>query len=202
MCEPCNNYLGRQVDEALVHLFEVQLIRGFHRVPDHQGRRIKEVPLRNGNISFPDDMPIRVDVHGEGHVEKRKGSVRVKTISKRRRSGDQWRRTTRALMKMGLGLICYGSGHDVALDPEWDRLRAVIAGESYEGYLLIGEFDIFKTPHLNASLSSDLPGMSLAARLSFGGLDLIADLYPQPANDEVRAWAKKEKYHVMDIAPR
>jgi hypothetical protein len=201
MCEPCNNLLGRQVDEALVHLFEVQLIRGFHRVPDHRGRRIKEIPLRNGVISFPENMPLKVDVFGEGHDEEGEGSVRVKTISKRKQSGDQLRRVARAVMKMGLGLICFGSGHEVALDPDWDPLRAAIGGYPYEGYLLIGEFDILKTPHLTASLSNDLPGMSLAARLAFGGLDLIADLHPQPFNDEVRVWAKEGNYQVMEIAP-
>lgn len=102
---------------------------------------------------------------------------------------------------MGLGLICYGYGHEAALDSEWDPLRAVIAGAPYEGYMLIGEFDIFKTPHLNASLLTDLPGMSLAAQLSYGGLDLIADLYPQPANSEVRSWANQNKYQVMEIVP-
>jgi hypothetical protein len=202
MCEPCNNHLGRQVDEALVHLSEVQLIRGYHRVPDHRGRRIKEIPLRNGTLSFPDDKALEIDVFGEGYVEEGEGVVRVTTISMRGQSGAQWRRATRAILKMGLCLICYGYGHEAALDPEWDPLRAAIAGKPYEGYMLIGEFDIFKTPHLKASLLTDLPGMSLAAQLSYGGLDLIVDLYPQPANDEIRAWAKLDKYHVMEIAPK
>jgi hypothetical protein len=202
VCEPCNNHLGRQIDEALVHLFEVQMIRGYHRVPDRRGRLVKEIPLRNGAMSFPDDKALEVTVHGDNDLTEGEDTVRVSAVAKRRRSGDQWRRAARAVLKMGLCLVCYGYGHEVALEPEWNSLRAAIAGEPYESYLLIGEFDIFATPHLKASLLTDVPGMSLAAQLRFGGLDLIADLHLTPANEEMRSWAERDKYRVMDIAPR
>jgi len=177
------------------------MIRGYHRVPDHRGRLVKEIPLRNGTLVFPKDKALEVTVHEDEHLTEEEGIVRVTAISKRRRSGDQWRRATRAILKMGLCLVCYGYGHDVALDAEWDPLRAAIAGDPYEGYLLIGEFDVFAMPHLKASLLTDSP-LSLAAQLTYGGLDLVADLHPQAPSADVRAWAKQGKYQVMEIAPR
>jgi hypothetical protein len=202
VCEPCNNYLGRQVDEALVHLFEVQLIRGYYRVPDRRGRRIKSIPLRNGTISFPDDGPMKVEVHGDEHFVEGDESVTVTAIAKRQRSGDQFRRAARALMKMGLCLVCYGHGHQAALESSWNRLRRIIGGAPYEGYVLMGSFDIHKPPHMTANLITDLPGVTAAAQLQFGGLDLIVDLEPGPVNEDIRSWAECNGYRITDITPK
>jgi hypothetical protein len=200
-CARCNNHLGRQIDEALVHLLEVQFIRGYHRVPDRKGRLVDEIPLRNGTLTFPKALGIAVTVHTDEHLIEQEGSVRVTTIAKRGRSGDQWRRATRAILKMGLCLICCIHGQGEALSSAWDDLRAMIAGEPYEGYMLIGPFDVFAPPHLKASLLTSIPGVTLASRLRFGGLDLIADLEAGPANAEVQAWAQDNDYRVMDIQP-
>lgn len=202
VCEPCNNYLGRQVDEALVHLLEVQLIRGLHRVPDRRGRLMGSIPLKNGKISFPDDFPMKIEVHGDGHSVEGDESVTVTVIANRQRSGDQFRRAARALLKMGLCLVCYGQGHQAALAPGWNRLRRIIGGAPYEGYVLMGQFDIFKPPHMRANLMTDVPGIEAAAQLQFGGLDLIVDLEPGPVNDDVRAWAERNGYRITDIAPK
>ncbi len=48
MCGECNNTLGRQVDEALVHLLEVRLIRGLFHVPDAGGSAVDSIPLTDG----------------------------------------------------------------------------------------------------------------------------------------------------------
>lgn len=201
-CVPCNNYLGRQVDEALVHLFEVQWIRGFHRVPDQRGRRMKSLPLKNGTISFPDNLPMKVEIYGDGHIFEGDESIKVTVMANRQRSGDQFRRAARALMKMGLCLVCHDQGHEAALSPNWNRLRQILGGAPYDGYVLMGKFDIYKAPHVTARLRTDVPGMTAAAQLEYGGLDLMVDLEPGPANGEIREWAGLNGYRITDITPK
>lgn len=203
VCNPCNQLLGRQVDEALVHLFEVQLIRGIFRIPDRRGRTIDELPLGNGRVLFSEDGSLKIEIIGLGHIrEKPKNSVLVNLIAKRRNSGEQWRRATRSILKMGLGLVYRSAGAPTALSATYDDLRAAIFGDAYEGYLLIGEFELLRWPSLSASLIGDLPGIGQAARLQYGGLDLIADLSLGPASDVVRGWARDNGYEVMDISSK
>jgi hypothetical protein len=203
VCRPCNQHLGRQVDEALVHLFEVQLIRGIFRIPDRRGRRINELPLSNGRVLFDGDVPLQIEIFGSGHIqEKTKQSLRVNLIAKRRNSGDQWRRATRSILKMGLGLVYRSGGAATALGAAYDGLRSAIFGDPYEGYLLIGDFDPMQWPSLSASLLGNVPGISQAARLQYGGLDLIADLNLGPANPAVREWAQETGYRLMEIQPK
>lgn len=141
VCEPCNNWLGRQVDEALVHLFEVLLIRGVFRVRDREGRTIDCLELSNGHIDFTGtEEVLNVVVDGE-HLEERDGKTLLVTlVSKRKHSGAQWRRATRAVLKIGLGLTYLQHGAPTALGHDFDPVRAAICGEPYEGYLLIGKF--------------------------------------------------------------
>jgi hypothetical protein len=122
-------------------------------------------------------------------------------IAKRRNSGDQMRRATRSLLKTGLGLLYLAHGAEAALDSLHDDLRGAIFGDPYEGYLLIGEFDLLRWPNLSVSLLHDLPGIDLGVRLRYGGFDLIADLTLGSASDSVRSWARDNRYQVMDIAP-
>jgi hypothetical protein len=161
VCEPCNNHFGRQTDEAMVHLFEVRLIRALHRVPDREGRVLTKIQLGNGVMHFPPDGGVEIEVHGEGHIEKRsEKNLVINVIDKRAKSGDQWRRATRSLMKSGLSLLCYSGGvgsafiPDSTFHPDWGPLRAAIHGEPHHGYLLIGSFDIFAAPNFAISRSA------------------------------------------------
>jgi hypothetical protein len=203
VCEPCNNMLGRQVDEALVHLMEVRLIRGLHRVPDSKGRLLEELDLGNGTMKFSPEGGVNVVVYGDGDVQEvNPETIKVRVISRRRKSGDQWRRATRAVLKLGLNLAYLKLGADVALRDDWNPAREIIFGLPYEGYLLIAPFDIFKTPDLHGSLLFDVPGATALSQLRYGGLELLADLRPGPASPETRAWAEGRGMQVMDIAPR
>jgi hypothetical protein len=203
VCESCNHWLGRQVDEALVHLFEVLLIRGIFRVRDREGRTIDRLELDNGYVDFTGtEEVLNVVVNGD-HLEERDGkTLMVTLVSKRKHSGAQWRRATRAVLKIGLGLSYLQYGPATALGRDFDPVRAAICGEPYEGYLLIGKFELLQWPHLNVSLLYDIPGMQAAVQLRYGGLDLIADLGLGPASGDVRGWAQQHGYQVMDIAPR
>jgi len=203
VCEPCNRHLGRQIDEALVHLFEVQLIRGIFKIPDRKGQMIEELPLSNGRIVFTEEELIKIEVFGTGHIqEKSRDSLLVNVIAKRRNSGDQLRRATRSILKMGLCLVYQSRGPTVALSAAYDELRGAIFGDAYESYLLIGEFDPLQWPNLSAGLTGNLPGIGQAARLQYGGLDLIADLNFGPASGAVRGWAQDNGYQVMNISPK
>lgn len=68
VCEPCNNHLGWQVDEALVHLMEVQFIRGLHGVEDQKGKRMTELAIGNGTLHFPARGGIELLVHDDDHL--------------------------------------------------------------------------------------------------------------------------------------
>lgn len=200
---PVIKHLGRQIDEALVHLFEVQLIRGIFRIPDRKGKKVENLPLSNGRIVFTEKELIKIEVVGTGHIrDKSEDSLLVNVIAKRRNSGDQWRRATRSILKTGLCLLYQSAGPTVALGAAYDRLRGAIFGEAYEGYLLIGKFDPLQWPNLSAGLTGGRPGIGQAARLQYGGLDLIADLNLGPASGVVRGWAQDNGYQVMDISPR
>lgn len=202
-CAPCNHHLGRQIDEALFHLFEVQLIRGVFRIPDRKGKTLDELPLGNGRVVFTRDELLHIEINGGDHIrEVNAGNLRIDMIANRRNSGDQMRRATRSILKTGLGLIYLAYGAGAALEPVHDDLRAAIFGDPYDGYLLIGEFDLLTWPNLSVSLLHDLPGIDLGVRLQYGGFNLIADLTLGPANDAVRSWARGNRYQVMDIAPQ
>jgi hypothetical protein len=203
VCELCNHWLGRQVDESLVHLFEVQLIRGVFRIPDREGKTLDHLELSNGRIDFTDpEHVLKVEVSGE-YLDERDGrSLLITLISKRKNSGPQWRRATRAILKIGLGLTYLHHGAPTALGRDYDPVREAICGEPYEGYLLSGGFELLQTPHLRVSLLHDIPGVTVGAQLRYGGLDLIVDLGLGPTNSAVRRWADENGYRIMPIAPR
>jgi hypothetical protein len=92
----------------------------------------------------------------------------VKIISTRRYRGDQMRRVARAVMKIGLNLIYLTHGADTALHANFDPARDAVNGEAYDGYLLIGRFDVHRPPDLEGSLTHDLPGERVAAAVRFG----------------------------------
>ena len=204
VCRACNNHLGRQVDEALVHLFEVQFIRGLYRIPDADGRRIRQIPVRDGRLEFPDDgePAVQVTVFRDAALEEKDArTIAVSMALQRRRLGDQWRRAVRAVLKLGLCLLHYGKGAEAALSSEWNPVRRAVYGEPYTGYVLLGPFDVFKPPDLRADVQFDIPGAKTIARLRFGGFEAMTDLGLGPVSEETRAWAVEQGFRVMEIAP-
>ena len=117
-----------------MHLMEVRLIRGLHRVPDSKGRLLEELDLGNGKMKFSPEGGVHVVVHGDGDVrEIDPETIKVKIISRRRKSGDQWRRATRAVLKLGLNLAYLKLGADVAFSDSLERgpenhLRTAVRG--------------------------------------------------------------------------
>jgi hypothetical protein len=203
VCKPCNSHLGRQVDEAFFHLFEIQLIRGIFRVPDRRGKTLDELPLGNGRVLFTREEVLHIEINGTGHIrEVDPGNLRIDMVANRRNSGDQMRRATRSLLKTGLGLTYLAYGAEVALDASHNDLRRAIFGDPYAGYLLIGELDLLKWPDLSVSLLHDVPGIERGVQLRYGGFEVIADLALGPANDAVRRWADGNRYRIMNIAPK
>jgi hypothetical protein len=201
-CRPCNNRCGLQIDEALVHLPEVRLIRGAWRVPDRKGRTVDSLELSNGTLKFDQRGAMNIVVHREGDIKVRDTStIAVSIATKRRRSGDQWRRVARAVLKMGLCTIRREHGEDAALEPELDAARLAILGEPYTGFLLISPLDISKTPDFSITVTADLPGMTGAVDFSYGGLRLAADLGLGPASAETLRWADTQGLHHMAITP-
>jgi len=202
-CEPCNNHGGRQIDEALVHLPEVQLIRGVWRVPDHKGRTVDSLELSEGTLTFDERGAISVVVDREGAIDvKDADTIVVSITTKRRNSGDQWRRVARAVLKLGLCTIRHEYGEEAALAPELDDARRAIVGDAYTGFLLVSSLDISKSPAFSVTVMADLPGMVDAVAFSYGGLRLGADLGLGAASVETLQWADTEGLDHIAITPR
>jgi hypothetical protein len=202
LCVPCNNLLGREVDEALVHLSEVQTIRGVWQVPDRRGRRVRELPIRNGTMHFDENGAIRIEVRGESNVEHLDpDTISVSLELRRQGLPDQWRRVTRALLKMGLELIYHQHGETAAFAPEWDPARAAILGEPFAGFLLVGPFDIHRPPDLKLSVLFDHPAMNAAVELHYGGLSLLTDVNLAPATHATEEWARAHEHRLIAIEP-
>jgi hypothetical protein len=202
VCAPCNTHLGRQVDEALVHLPAVQLIRGVFQVPLANGRVVDRIDLLNGTLTFAPDGELHVEV-GEHHTRwNEEGNIVARIRPNRRRSGDQMRRVARSVMKLGLNLVYMTHGANSALHSDFDPVREAVNGEPYDGYLLIEELDILRPPDLEGSLTHDVPGVPFAAALRFGGLHLIAPMILDPLAAATREWASENDYQVMAIQPK
>jgi hypothetical protein len=202
-CEPCNSRCGLQIDEALVHLPEVRLIRGIWRVPDRKGRTVDSLELSSGTLRFDQRGAMNIVVHSEGAVEVKDASTIVVSITtKRRHSGDQWRRVARAVLKMGMCTIRHEHGEEAALETELDAARRAILGEPYTGFLLISPLDVQKQPDFSITVTGDLPGMPGAVDFSYGGLRLVADLGLGPASVETLQWADAQGLQHMAITPR
>jgi hypothetical protein len=134
-------------------------------------------------------------------VRRDDNSIVVTAGTNRSRFGDQLRRATRSILKLGLNLA-YLESPAFALSDRWNPARDAIRGKPYVGYLLVGPFEIYKPPDLEAQLLFDVPGATAVARLQFGGLELLADLAPGAASQETRSWARARELEVMDIAPK
>jgi hypothetical protein len=201
-CRPCNNRLGRQIDEALVHLPEVQLIRGVWRVPDRKGRTVDSLELSNGTLKFDQRGAMSIVVRRKGDIEvKDNSTIAVSIATKRRRSGDQWRRVARAVLKMGLCTIRREHGEEAALESELDAARLAIFGEPYTGFLLVSPLDISRSPDFYITVTADLPGMTGAVDFRYGGLRLVADLGLGPASADTLRWADAQGLRHMAITP-
>jgi hypothetical protein len=202
VCAQCNNWLGRHVDEALVHLLEVQFIRGIFRVPDAAGNTVDSIPLSNGTLTFRPSGGVDIQVTSRRWIEERDEREVVTTIRyQRRNSGDQWRRTARTVMKLGLNLLYLDQGPESALGADLDDIRATVLGASYDGFLLIGPLDLTRRPDLTGKIRNGFAGIELAARLQYGGLDLTAPLVLGPASAGTKEWASSNDYHLMAIIP-
>lgn len=197
VCMECNTSLGREVDEALVHLPEVQMIRGVHGLRNRNGRRLGELDLRSGSLEFGPRGSVTIVAAEERvrWIDRRTISVTLEL--RRRRIKDQRRRAARSILKMGLAMLYLGRGPTVALSEEWHPARRAIMGDLGVGYLLQGPYDVNRKPDFEASLRFNMPGAQAMAHLKFGGFSLMADLGLGVPNDRIRAWARENGFSVI-----
>ena len=109
------------------------------------------------------------------------------------------KRAARSVMKMGLNLVYLTHSTVPALHVDFDPVRNAVNGEPYDGYLLIDELDIQRPPDFEGSLSRDVPGVTLAAALRYGGLHLIAPVVLEPLSATTREWSAANGYQVMMV---
>jgi hypothetical protein len=126
----------------------------------------------------------------------------VSIATKRRNSGDQWRRVARAILKLGLCTIRHEYGEEAALAPDLDGARSAIVGDPYTGFLLVSALDIARSPDFSVTVTADLPGMADAVDFSYGGLRLVADLGLGAASADTLQWADTEGLNHIAITLR
>lgn len=207
VCAACNNWLGEQVDEPLIQLAEIRIIRGLYQVPNRKGAVVDHIELApgTGTLEFTPDGSVRFHLYvpaGEPTPKYEVGETYTETI-RPARGGllSQRRRTARALIRMGLGLVYLEYGPAEALSPKFDPTRAYLLGAGQRHALLLGALDINVPPDFDVSVRRDVPGVPIAIEFRYGGWSGLTPLAlsPDPAPAELRAWADEHDWQIYEL---
>ena len=176
VCDPCNGFLGRQVDAPFVDRFDMRLTR---RLEDLRGRG-GAVPV----VIHGRDATARLDVDLDGAKasllaaraeETPDGGLDIEVRPVQRDPPDIVARTVRALWKIALG-VAYLSRGAQALDPRWDHLRHAVLGAPFKGFLLQRPFVVALTRRLYVDVKLDTPEDPWSIAFAIGGVSLAAPL--------------------------
>jgi hypothetical protein len=170
VCDPCNHFLGRQVDSAFTGRFDIRLTRAL------EGAR-----GRGGIIHIVEGRPPHsaiIDVNlGEGSVRMHAAKVQddengtfFEIRPKDREPTDIVSRSARALWKMALAAI-WREDPARALDPQWDPIRCAVLGHLFSGYLLSRQFMAIRTGRLDLAVDIEHPQRPLAVHFRYGGVE-------------------------------
>jgi hypothetical protein len=202
VCDPCNNWLGSQVDAPFVDRFDIRLTRGLERLRGRKG-------------SFPDiidgrDATAKLDVELEGAKvtlyaanvdETEDGGLDIELRPTVRDPPDVIARTIRAMWKMALGAI-WLADPERALSREWDHLRCGVLGYRFSGYLLQWPFTAIITRRMDVNINSEAPESPVAMSFVLGGVALAVPIAKgaRIARDDV-ASAGWEVYTTESVPP-
>lgn len=176
VCDPCNTFLGQQVDAPFVDRFDMRLTR---RLEDLRGRRGELPETIEGR-----DVTVRLNVDLDGATavllaaradETEHGGLDIEIRPLERDPADIVARTIRALWKIALGAAYLAHGRE-ALEPRWDHLRHAVLGGPFKGCLLQRPFLVMVTRRLDVRVNLDEPENPRAANFELGGVALAAPL--------------------------
>jgi hypothetical protein len=176
VCDPCNNFLGRQVDAPFTDRPDVFLTRAIERLRPREGGAPTELGGRNATAHVAVELGgSRISFLAAAAVETQGGCLDIEYHAEKGEPADVVARSIRALWKIALGAICY---HDraAALDARWDHLRCAVLGAPFRGFLLERPFILARTGHLHVVVSTEHPETPDAVQLQIGGLHVAAPL--------------------------
>jgi HNH endonuclease len=199
-CDPCNSFLGHQVDAPFIHRYDISLVRGLEGI-SARGGVLKELECvgPTGRLDIEIKPGVQVSMYVNEFEETANGGFRVRIRPKQRDPDDIVARTIRALWKIALGVMRGYMGRPFALDPQWDGLREAILGAPFSGYLIQAPFRAVINGALNVNIEPQTPELPSAVTFQIGGVVLAAPLVPNttPPNDDEMKKLRSAGWTVM-----
>jgi hypothetical protein len=201
VCDPCNHFLGLQVDSRFTSRYDISLIRGLEGWAGRAGP-IKEIECREPTARL--DIKIKEDVavamYVNEFVELPNGGFRVRVRPLHPEPAVTL--TLRAMWKIALGVMYGYLGPRFALDPQWDSLREAVLGAPFSGYLIQAPFRAIIDGEMKIDIEPQAPESPSAVMFKVGGVLLAAPLVPNtiPPDDEEMRRLKSEGWTVLTTA--
>lgn len=204
VCDPCNNGVLSQVDEALVTFEPLAMLRAARGVPSKSGRvkafSVPGLAVRQGTVRF-------TDVDGADPAQL-PGTVErdlTQRMDERLAAG-----LARALLKQMLGGMYRDHRRKFVLQPRFDGLRAVILGhEPYRGVLAVSRhWDLATYQRGACGFAYNFVGSSMTPPMwvegAYLGLTFVATWGRAPSGEMAPALPSlvKETYNVVEVDPR
>jgi hypothetical protein len=176
VCDPCNEWLGKQVDAPFAARFDMKLTRGLERLAGRGGIPL-EIKGRDPKVLLTVQLGGgKVAIEAERADRMPGGQLDIEIRPLERDPADVVTRTLRALWKIALGVAFLDRGRD-ALDPRWDHLRCGVLGAPLEkGFVLQRPFTAMVTRELHVHANFATPDLPDAMAFVMGGVALAAPL--------------------------
>jgi hypothetical protein len=202
VCDPCNNWLGGQVDAPFVDRFDIRLTRGLEELRGRTGTLPDIIDGHDATAKLDLELEgAKVTLYAAKVEETEDGGLDIELRPTVRDPPDVIARTMRALWKMALGII-WLTDRERALSREWGHLRCGVLGYRFSGFLMQRPFTATITRRMDVSLSLEAPESPVAMSFVLGGVALSVPIAQgaQIARDEVTA-AGWEVYTTNASAP-
>ncbi|HEV7943825.1 MAG TPA: hypothetical protein VGP17_13635 [Solirubrobacteraceae bacterium] len=202
VCDPCNHFLGLQVDSRFTSRYDISLIRGLEGWAGRSGP-IKEIECRElatARLDIEIKQGVAVAMYVNECVDLPGGGFRAKV--RPRHPEPAVALTLRALWKIALGVMYGYLGPDCALDPQWDSLREAVLGAPFSGYLIQAPFRAIIDGEIRVNIEPQMPESPSAVMFKVGGVLLSAPLAPgtMPPDDEEMRSLKGEGWTLLTTA--
>ncbi len=203
VCDPCNNWLGAQVDAPFVDRFDIRLTRGLEKLRGRKGALPDVIDGRDATAKLDLELEgAKVTLYAARVDPTEDGGLDIELRPTVRDPPDVVARTIRALWKIALGVM-WLADRQAAMAPEWDHLRRGVLGTPFRGYLLQFPFTALITRRLDVNLRLNRPESPMAMSFVLGGVALAVPIAVgvqiDPQEVVAAGW---EIYTTESVAPR
>jgi hypothetical protein len=174
VCDPCNNGVLAGLDDAFLKFEPI----AFLCVQFTPYTKAGKLPKANfANISFEKTEPNHIsavikDKSGKPRNVKNLPDGRTRLHLNMTGKELDWNLIARAIYKMGLGLVAYDLGHEVALDQKFDPARKfILQGGPFDNNMMVSG-QVFPNPQIRLLLNRQYGGTGFMA-LIFGYLFMV-----------------------------